>query len=190
MQADEQIIINCQKGNLKEFGILYDKYVKRIHDFIYFKTYHKETAEDLASKTFLKALEKISSYNSKIGTFSSWLYCIARNTVIDHYRTKKNTSDIEDVWDLSSGEDIESDIDARENLAQVKAHLAKLSPEHRDIVILRVWQEMSYAEIAEVLGKSEDSCKMMFSRTIAKLREEMPVALFVIFILMNHYVRH
>ena len=173
MQADEKTIINCQKGNLKEFGFLYDKYVRRIHDFIYFKTYHKETAEDLTSKTFLKALEKIKHYNSKIGTFSSWLYCIARNTVIDHYRTKKNTTDIEDVWDLSAEEDVESDIDARENLEKVKAHLAKLSPEHRDIVILRVWQEMSYAEIAEVLGKSEDSCKMMFSRVVAGMKEDL-----------------
>ncbi len=186
MQAEKQAIQSCQKGNLKEFGILYDIYVKRIHDFVYFKTYHKETAEDLTSKTFMKALENIKNYDAKIGTFSSWLYRIARNTVIDHYRTSKNTSDIEDVWDLSSDQDIQLDFEAKEDLAKVKAHLAKLSPENRDIVILRVWQEMSYAEIAEVLGKSEGSCKMMFSRTIAKLKKEMPVATFVLFMLMNY----
>lgn len=185
MQAEKQAIQSCQNGNLKEFGVLYDMYVKRIHDFVYFKTYHKETAEDLVSKTFMKALEKIKNYDEKIGTFSSWLYSIARNTVIDHYRTNKNTTDIEDVWDLSAEQDIEADMDAKENLVKVKTHLAKLSPEQRDIVIMRVWQEMSYAEIAEVLGKSEDSCKMMFSRTIAKLKKEMPVAAFVLFILMN-----
>lgn len=186
MQAEKQAIQNCQKGNLKEFGTIYDTYVKRIHDFIYFKTYHKETAEDLTSKTFMKALESIKNYDAKIGSFSSWLYRIARNTVIDHYRKDKNTTNIEDVWDLSSGQDIKSDIEYKEDLAKVKIHLAKLSPENRDIVILRVWQEMSYAEIAEVVGKSEDSCKMMFSRTIAKFKKEIPAMALVLFILMNY----
>lgn len=186
MQAETQAIQSCQNGNLKEFGVLYDMHVKRIHDFIYFKTYHKETAEDLVSKTFMKALENIKKYNAKIGSFSSWLYRIARNTVIDHYRTSKNTVDIEDIWDLASKQDIKSDIEVKEGLVKVKTYLAKLTPENRDIVILRVWQEMSYAEIAEVLGKSEDSCKMMFSRTIAKLKKEMPAATFVLFMLMNY----
>jgi len=106
MDNEKDIIVSCQQGDLEKFSWLYDKYIKKIYDFIYFKTTHKETAEDLTSQTFFKALEKIKTFNSDKGTFSAWLYQIARNTVIDHYRTMKKTVDIDDVWDMAEDQDI------------------------------------------------------------------------------------
>jgi len=166
-----------QKRQSKGIRSLYDKYVRKIYDFIFFKTYHKETAEDIASQTFLKAVENVKNFDSRKGTFSSWLYSIARNTVIDYYRTRKFSANIEDFWDLSEENTIEEDIDRKENLEKIKAHLSKLTSAQREIIIMRVWQEMSYAEMAEILGKSEESCRMMFCRTLAKLKSEMPLAL-------------
>lgn len=190
MISEAQIVENCQKGDLEEFGKLYDKYIKKIYDFIYYKTQHKETAEDLTSIVFTKALEGIGRFD-KNGKFSSWVYRIARNTVIDHYRTKKSDANIDDIWDLavddpaarrySGASNVEVDLDAREKLEEIRRNLKKLKSEQRDIVIMRVWQEMSYAKIAEVVGKSEASCKMTFSRTIQQLRAEMPLELFILF---------
>ncbi len=186
MERDEPTIIQaCQKGRPEEFGQLYDKYIKKIYDFVYYKTHHKETAEDLTSQSFMKALEKISSFDCDKGTFQAWLYQIARNTVIDYYRTKKSDLDIEDVWDLSDDEDLERDFDTKQKLEKVEKYLKKLKAQQREIVIMRVWQGMSYQEIAEVLDKSEDSCKMMFSRTIRRLREEMPLVIFFSFLLLE-----
>lgn len=177
---DKEIIKRCQKGDLKQFGLLYDKYAKKIYDFVYFKTFHKETAEDIVSNVFLKGLENIKNFDAAKGTFSAWLYAIARNTVIDHYRAKKTHVNIEDVWDLGESEDFAGAIDNKDTLFKVKKYLEKLEPAQREIVIMRVWQEMSYEEIAEALGKSVESCRMSFSRTMAKLRAEMPLLTFVL----------
>ena len=173
------IIEACQAGDLEQFGLLYDKYIRKIYDFVYYKTTHKETAEDLTSQVFMKAISKIGSFKQDKGTFSAWLYQIARNTVIDHYRTKKDALDIEDIWDLASDEDIERDIDTREKLREVEKYLGKLKDKQRDIIIMRVWQEMSYREIADTLDKSEASCKMMYLRAIHKLRQEVPLGILV-----------
>jgi len=171
------------KSDIEQFEDLYDRYVKKIYDFIYFRTYHKETAEDLTSITFTKALGKLSSFNPDKGNFSSWLYRIARNTVIDHYRTNKPTFDIEEVFDLKGSEDFERDFDVQDQLAEVQKYLKKLKPELRELVIMRVWDGLSYREIAEITGKSEDSCKVAFSRVMAKLKMEVPYAVVVLFLI-------
>lgn len=184
-QSEQKLITECQQGDLEKFGLLYDKYIKKIYDFIYYKTTHKETAEDLTSQTFFKALDKIGGFDSSKGTFQAWLYQIARNTVIDFYRTKKKEANIEDIWDLAGNDDLERDVDTKEKLAKVEKYIAKLKSEQREIIIMRVWQDMSYQEIAATMGKSEASCKMMFSRAMAVLRKEMPLALFI-FLLLSH----
>ena len=177
---ENQIIKNCQGGNLKQFGELYEKYIKKIYDFVYYKTHHKETAEDLVSSVFFKALEKIGRFESAKGSFQAWLYQIARNTVIDHYRTKKTDRNIEDIWGLAGNEDLARDIDTREKVGQIEAYLKELKAEQRDIIIMRVWQGLSHREIAEALGKSEASVKMIYSRALRQLRQDMPLALFFI----------
>jgi RNA polymerase sigma factor (sigma-70 family) len=91
----------------------------------------------------------------------------------------------EDIWDLSDKEDIERDADVSLRLEGVKEYLGRLKTEQREIVVLRVWEGMSYKEIAEATGRSEDSCKMMFSRTIRRLRDEMPLGLFLCLLFFN-----
>jgi RNA polymerase sigma-70 factor (ECF subfamily) len=180
--GDQKIVLSCQSGQLNDFGILYDKYIKKIYDFIYYKTTHKETAEDLTSQTFFKALEKINTFDASKGTFAAWLYRIARNNVIDHYRTKKNDINVEDVWDLAGDEELDRDLDNKEKTEQIKKYISKINIEQREIIMMRVWQEMSYQEIAEITGKSEDVCRMTFSRAIKKLKQDMPLAIFLFFI--------
>lgn len=180
---DTQLVARAKAGDKAAFGELYDKFIKPIYTFIYYKTHHKETAEDITSLVFTRAYTSLKNFDQDKGTFSAWVYQIARNAVIDHYRSSKPMMDIEDAWDLAGKEDVERDAHTRIELAKVEMYLKELSSEQRDIVIMRVWQEMSYAEIAEALGKSEASCKMMFSRTIATLRETMPLPALLIFLL-------
>lgn len=186
MDNDEKILLKkCQNGDLTHFGKLYDLYIKKIYDFVFYKTNHKEIAEDLTSKVFLKALNKIDSFKIEGGSFQAWLYMIARNTVIDHYRTYKSESDIDDFWDISSSENIERDIDMKHKLEKVDEYLKNLKSDQREILIMRIWQGLSYREIAEILGKSEASCKMKTARVLNKLRKEMPLSLFITLILMD-----
>ncbi len=167
---EKDLIIRSQKGESAAFGRLYDKYIRTIYDFVYYKTCHKETAEDLTSQTFFKALKNMASVDSA-KPFASWLYKIAQNTVLDHYRTKRNNQDIDDIYDIADDTDIVSSLDIEEDSKHIKKYLEKLTPLERDIIIMRVWQELSYKEIAEIVGKSEASCKMSYSRSIKKLKE-------------------
>jgi RNA polymerase sigma-70 factor, ECF subfamily len=176
---ESELISRVQSGEAEYFGELYESYARRIFVFIYYKTHHRETAEDLTSKTFMKALEKISTFDSDKGSFNSWIYQIARNLVCDHYRSLKFTKDIEDVWDLSSSEDIARDIGNKDQLEEVRVGLQKLSPSQREIIILRVWEGLSYAEIAEAVGKSEAACKMDFGRGVKSLKKEILLLLLV-----------
>lgn len=183
MNQDAEIVARVQSGETESFTELYDAYFKKIYAFIYYKTHHRETAEDLTSQTFLRALNKLADFDSSRGTFQAWLYQIARNGIYDHYRAMKKTTPLEDAWDLSSAENVAVDAALRTELAEVREALQKLKPEQRDIVILRVWQDLSYEEIAEIVGKSVNACKMTFSRTVKGLRKEfiLAAALFVLF---------
>lgn len=180
---DKEIVIQCQAGDFEQFGLLYDKYVGRIYDFIYYRTGHKETAEDLVSRTFMKALEGIKKFSIDQGSFSSWLYAIARNSVIDHYRVNKDSSDLSRVFDLTSREDLEASQDIKGKLEEAIAYLEKLKPEQKEIILMRVWDGLSYKEIAEITGKSEDNCKMIFSRSIGMLRKDLQAAV-ILFLLI------
>lgn len=183
MEIDEsQIIAAIQQGELSNFSSLYDLYNDKLYRFIYFRTHHKQTAEDLTSTVFMKALEHIGSYKPRKGQFSSWLYQIARNAIIDHYRTFKPSEDIENAWDLGSNVNIERDTDLKMNLEKVQSYLEGLSAQQRDIVIMRVWDGLSHKEIAEVLGITEANSKMIFSRTLGKLQKEVSIALITLLI--------
>jgi RNA polymerase sigma factor (sigma-70 family) len=165
------------------FADVYDSYADRIYSFIYYKTYHRETAEDLTSHTFLKAYEKISRFDPARGTISAWLYQIARNLVIDHYRTKRRTVSVHDIWDLASSDNVEIDVENKVRMEQIHSVLKDLPVEQRDVIIMRVWQELPYKEIALITGKSEASLKMMYCRTIARLKDHVALVFIIVFFL-------
>ena len=183
--SEQEILSQCVKGNLDNFSLLYDAYVKKIYNFIYFRTHHKETAEDLTSDAFTKEMGHIRTFNPKTGSFSSWLYRIARNTIIDYYRTKKVYINIEDVWDLHNAKDMASDVHIRISIEKVRTYLNRLSPQERNIILMRVWDQLSYKEISEILGKSEAACKMSYVRTMEKIRHHMPSMALLILILFR-----
>jgi RNA polymerase sigma-70 factor (ECF subfamily) len=187
MDIDEaKIIQDCQKGQAEQFGLLYNKYIKKIYNFIYYRILHTQTAEDLTSIVFTKAFSKLNKFNSKKGSFSAWLYQIARNTLTDYYRSKKVDYDIDGFWNLSDKTDLIKELDLKDKLGEVKQYLNKLPLAQRELIIMRIWDGLSYKEISNILGKSEASCKMMFSRALNKLREDLPLSIITI-ILINFY---
>lgn len=169
-EDDTLYATSCIKGDADAFGILYDRYAERIYRFVYYKTFNSAVAEDITSEVFFKALRNIQSFDSTKAPFAAWLYRIARNTVIDHYRTLKETDPIDDVFDLGEDARTEEELDARSALGAVRQYLETLSAKQREIITLRLWEERSYKEIAEIVGGSEDSVKMAFSRAIRDLR--------------------
>lgn len=181
MHITTDLIQQAQSGNSQALGMLYDASIKDVYRFIYYKTFHKETAEDLTSKTFLKAFKALSRYNLKKAAFSTWIYTIAHNVVKDHYRQDKETQDIDSIWGLASDEEIEVDVDNQLQLEEILQLLKDLKPQQRELIIMRIWQQLSYKEIAEITGLSEAACKMHYARGIKSLKG----SLLLFFILLN-----
>ncbi len=164
----------------EDFLDIYDDFGEKIYRFIYYKTCHRETAEDLTSQTFLKAIEKWTQYNHKKGSVSAWLYGIARNLVFDHFRKNKREGlslDIHDIWDIPVYDEFTTNLENIELSEQLHEILGNLPVKQREIIILRVWENLTYKEISRIMLKSEASCKMLFSRTIKKLKETMTMAM-------------
>ena len=183
-KEDQNLIKSFKQGEIDKLGELYEKYFDGIYRFIYFRVYHKETAEDLTAQVFTKTIEKLNDFNHKKGNFSAWLYCVARNKVIDYYRTRKNNVDISNIFDLESGDNSACETELKEKLEQARYYLSKLDGIQKEIVIMRIWDELSYKEIAEIIGRTESNCKMIFSRTVNKLKSEAGGVL-ALFIILN-----
>ncbi len=182
MDASERdFVVSCQRGRLEDFDPLYLLHVDAVYRYLHRRTLSKEVSEDLTSTVFLKALESIRSFDPQKGVFRAWLYRIARNALIDFYRSHaQKTVSIENVWDVAS-EDVTS-LSAERSIDAAKLHEAMkiLTPDQREIVMLRVWEGLSYAEIAEITGKSEGNAKVIFSRAIAGLRAKLPSLLLLL----------
>ncbi len=169
---DAEIIAQVQAGDTDRFGVLYDAYFPRIYAYLFYRTHDRAVAEDLVSATFFKAIEGIHTFTSRKGTFSAWLYRIARNTLYDHSRRRANAKNLplEDAERTPGSGDVEKEVADRDLLRKVSAVLGTLSPVQREVVVLRAWDGLSYKEIAEILDKSEASCKVAFSRAAGNFR--------------------
>lgn len=179
----------CLHGDKNAFSRLYESYVDRIYDFVYFKTYHKETAEDITGNTFMKAFDRIQQFDPQKGMFIAWLYTIAKNEVSDFFRKKHPVLSLEDIWDIPAETDVEIDAVNRENFDSLHRYMQKLPACKRDILIMRVWQDRPFREIAVLLKQSEGQCKMTFYRLIEKMKQEVPAAVVILFVLTKNIIR-
>ncbi len=163
----------AQGGNSSAFGSLYDAYIRKIYDFIYYKTLHRDTAEDIASEVFMKAWKNIARFEN--GSFAAWLYAIARNAVTDYYRRHKNLIDIEDCWDLTKDSDPIQELDDNLQIGAIREAMRELKSRDREIIMMRLWLDLPFKEIAERLGLQEGAVKMAFSRAITCLKSKVPL---------------
>lgn len=159
-----------------DFDALYTTHVDSIYRYLYRRTLIRMTAEDLTSTTFLKALENIDRFDPAKGSFGAWAMTIAKNVLNDHFRALRPNDNIDDVWDLSSDDDVAGELENREAYAELSEALSKLPKDKREIVLLRVWEDLSYAEIAALTGKTEGNAKVIFSRAMKDLRGLVPLS--------------
>lgn len=180
MEDDVQLASRAQRGDREAFGQLYDKHVRAIYRYVYYRTFDKETSEDVTANVFTKALERLRSFSPR-GEHSviAWLYTIARTTLIDVQRKQNRTvSLVDDIMAPSNIESVERSVDVE----RIRSALHALPEAQREIIVLRVWEERSYDEIAAIVGKTPSNCKVIFSRGLRTLRESLPLAVYLTFI--------
>ena len=168
------------------FSHFYEEFAQPIYAYLYYRTRNKGVAEDLTSQTFLKALEKFDRFDESKGTFKSWIYQIARNVLVDHYRANKPTRDLETAFDLAGEDDIEEAMKSSENQERVQKALTCLNEKQRELVILRVWDELSFKEIADFLGKTEASIKMTFYRALQDVEKQLMLISMILATFFSH----
>jgi RNA polymerase sigma-70 factor, ECF subfamily len=169
-----QLVSRAQNGDSAALGLLYDAYIEKIYRFLFFRLHHKQVAEDLTSEVFFKLVDRMESFDPTKAKFSTWLYQIARNHYIDYLRSHKPTEDLERAMNLANTDDPAAHTQVTLEAAQVQTILQSLDPETRDIITMRLWDQLSYQEIAALTGKSEAALKMQFSRSINKLKQLIP----------------
>ena len=173
IEGEQKLIDQAKQGDANCFGVLYNKYLPQIYRFIFLKVSSKIEAEDLTHEVFLNAWQNLSKYKDQGFPFSSWLYQIARNRTIDHFRAKKPIASI----DAMAEEKIELvnvnslDIDDFLQVGLVKSAIHELKEEHQNVLIMRFIEDMSPAQIANILGKSEGAIRLIQHRAVIELRE-------------------
>ncbi|MDD2917284.1 MAG: RNA polymerase sigma factor, partial [Candidatus Gracilibacteria bacterium] len=166
----EVSIQNCQTGRLDAFSVIYEHFIEKMYRFVFHKTMDDTITEDIVSDVFFKALKHIETFSGRTEQeLSSWLYRIAYNSVIDHYRTQKEHTDLEVIEEThGTSPEYAENLDNAMTLEGVLGYLDTLPKEQKDIIIMRVWDDLSYKEIAEITGKSVDACKKTVSRVMAQ----------------------
>jgi len=142
---ERQLVLQAQDGNSEAFGQLYDAYMERIYRFVYFRVEDQQTAEDITSQVFLKAWSNLDRFQFSRTPYLAWLYTIAHNAVIDHYRTRKVTTALDDVQ-LSQpdhSEVVENDIDMDAEMQSVKTALQTLTDDQQKVLTLKFIEGMS-----------------------------------------------
>ena len=174
--ADErQLVLKAQDGDAEAFGRIYDGYVERIYRFVFFRVDDQQTAEDLTSQVFLKAWSNLDRFEFTRTPYIAWLYTIAHNTVIDHYRTRKVTTALEDVQ-LSQPDDaeaVENQIDLTVEMKTIKAAMQNLTDDQQQVLHLRFIEGMSNTEIAQQLGKREGAIRALQMRGLQALAKQL-----------------
>ncbi len=176
VELDDGELVSQARHDADAFGILYERYVNRIYNYVFHRVGNVEDAEDLTSRVFYNAYSHLDSYQEQGVPFTAWLYRIAHNLVANWHRDRgrRPLVSIDDVV-LSSPahqhpEPLAEQEEANRQLAEAVKHL---DPLRRELLILKVTEELSNAEIGAILGKSEGAIKSLYHRTLLSLRKEL-----------------
>jgi RNA polymerase sigma factor (sigma-70 family) len=170
--SDEHIMETVKDGNLQQASILFDRYHKRIFNFLARMSADTQIAEDLTQNVFLRLLKYRHTYKPEM-KFQSWIYQMARNAFADHYQYQKQRMPVRmeieklsdrlpEVMDALEQEEIEK------RLIQA---LAKLPDDYRELLVLTRFQHLKYEEVAHFLDMTVPNVKVKVHRAIGQLRE-------------------
>jgi RNA polymerase sigma-70 factor (ECF subfamily) len=174
--AIERLVQEARDGDAWAFGLLFDHYHLPVYRYIASRVHRPSDAEDLTQLVFVKALEALPRYQSRGIPFGGWLFRLARNTVIDHVRTRHDHVDLDSAAGQAGREAGPDEVTvARLELDEVAEALEALTDEQRDTIALRFFAGLSAREAAEVMGKQEGTIRGLQFRAIAALRRKLGI---------------
>lgn len=173
--SDTDALARAAEGDNEAFGILYDRYIGRIYNYIYYRTGNQHDAEDLTSRVFTRAIKHIPHYEDRGLPFSAWLYRIAHNLVANFHRdnSRRQIVELDESYRLpSSIEQPEVKVERTEQEQYLMDLVSTLPDDRQQLLILKFVDHLSNAEIGEIMGKTEGAIKSLYHRTLLSLRKE------------------
>jgi len=173
---EEEKLTSASRGDREAFGALYERYVERIFNYVYYRTGNEHDAEDLTARVFQRAMNHIHNYTDRGVPFSAWLYRIAHNLVANWHRDRSRRQEIplSDAPVVVAREDRPEatlvQLQERDALMQL---IRRLPSERQNLIILKFVENLSNAEIGQIMGRSEGAVKSLYHRTLLALRDEL-----------------
>jgi len=168
--VSDKNLVEAVKKDLSNFKLLYEKYLNAVYRYCYNRLgRNKELAEDVTSETFVKAIEKFHTFTYRDISFVAWLYTIAHNLIVDYYRDKKEKGiSLDDVpqFNKSATEDVLVKLSKDEMKSKVIEKASELSDDLQNIFTLRHTEDLTFSQIAKMIGGTEGSVKMKYYRGV------------------------
>jgi len=173
---EDDILVSASRGDREAFGALYERYVERIYNYVYYRTGNLHDAEDLTARVFQRAMNHIHNYTDRGVPFSAWLYRIAHNLVANWHRDRSRRQEIplSDVPVIpSKDERPEANLVRSQEQDSLMRLIRQLPSERQTLLILKFVEDLSNAEIGQIMGRSEGAVKSLYHRTLLALRDEL-----------------
>jgi RNA polymerase sigma-70 factor (ECF subfamily) len=173
---EEEILARASQGDRDAFGQLYERYVERIFNYVYYRTGNTHDAEDLTARVFQRAMKHVVNYTDRGVPFSAWLYRIAHNLVANWHRDRNRKQEIplDDIPILpAKGEHPERNLVKSQEQESLLKMIRTLPPERQNLLILKFVEDLSNAEIGAIMGRSEGAVKSLYHRTLLALRDQL-----------------
>jgi RNA polymerase sigma-70 factor (ECF subfamily) len=175
LQNETGIIQRARQGDSEAVGAIYAHYQADVFTYIYYRVSDQECAEDLTAEVFVRMITKLPDYIEQGHPILAWLYTIARNLVIDHYRTSKERQSMPLEESLIAGENGHPVKETEDHLAQeclAKAML-QLSEEQRQVILLKIVEDREIVEVSKILDRNERAIRSLQHRALAALHRAM-----------------
>jgi RNA polymerase sigma-70 factor (ECF subfamily) len=170
--VNNALIARAQGGDQAAFSALFERYRRSVFRYLYYRVGDQHTADDLTAEVFLRVMQALPSYRRQGTPFQAWVFQIARNLAVDHFR-KVNTRHHFPLNEELAAKDDDLDHAADQTLTgdRLRQALAQLTDEQREVITLRFVAEMPIAEVAAALSKSESAVKALQRRGLEALRD-------------------
>jgi len=171
-EQEQTLVSRAIDGDADAFGDLYTRHLDAIYRHVYFRVADAHLAEDLTEEVFIRAWTALPKYEPQGHRFSSWLYRIAQNLVVDHYRRKasqgsENEAEMEKLPDPRSLP--EEQLAKQQDYASLARAVQQLGDDEQHVIILRFVEGLSHREVAEAIGKSEGASRVIQHRALEVL---------------------
>ena len=158
------------EGDQALFTKNYHQFKDKIFNYFWYRVnFDRELAEDLTSEVFIKAMKNFTSFKAS-QSFQAWIFTIAHNHLVDHYKKQKRNISLEDILEMADGN--KNAIENKVFVAEVIVEIEKLPDYYQEVVTLKYINGLSTKEMAEVLGKEEGAIRTALSRAVKELKEK------------------